>query len=88
MSDVFATLDKWFLERPKWLQNAVNRLVKQSELSDEDISELAILCRQEVEGKLPKPTSSFVATAFSQGTESSLYRPNPMLKMVCELILL
>ena len=72
MSDVFATLDEWFLERPKWLQNAVNRLVKQSALSDKDISELAILCRQEAENKTSKPTSSFVAPTFSHGMESSL----------------
>ena len=74
MDDVFASLADWFLERPKWLQNAANRLLKQSGsgLSDKDISELATLCKQEAKGKLPKPTSSFVATAFSQGSASSL----------------
>lgn len=72
MSDVFASLNEWFLERPKWLQDAANRLLKQSELSDEDISKLVALCKKEAEGKLPATTSSFVATPFSRGMASSL----------------
>ncbi len=72
MKDIRASLTKWFSERPQWLQNAATRLLKQSELTDTDISELAILCQQEANGKLFKTTYSFPASAFSQGAVGSL----------------
>lgn len=72
MSGISASLTKWFSERPQWLQIAATRLLQQSELTDKDVSELATLCQQEADGKLPKTTCSFPATAFSQGTAGSL----------------
>jgi len=65
-------LSKWFSERPQWLQIAAARLLQQFELTDKDVSELASLCQQEADGKLPKTTCSFPATAFSQGTAGTL----------------
>src|SRR5690606_34438447 len=59
-------------ERPQWLQIAATRLLQQSELTDKDVSELATLCQQEADGKLPKTTCSFPANAFSQGAAGSL----------------
>ncbi|MEB8520215.1 AAA family ATPase [Acidithiobacillus ferriphilus] len=72
MSGISASLTKWFSERPQWLQIAATRLLQQSELTDKDVSELANLCQQEADGKLPKTTYSFPATAFSQGAAGSL----------------
>lgn len=67
-----STLTKWFSERPQWLQIAATRLLQQSELTDEAVSDLAALCRQEADGKLPKTVCSFPATAFSQAVLGSL----------------
>nr|CDQ34911.1 hemin importer ATP-binding subunit [Virgibacillus halodenitrificans] len=72
MANMIDTLTKWFSERPQWLQIAATRQLQQSELNDEDVSELANLCQQEADGKLPKTTCSFPATAFSQGAAGSL----------------
>ncbi|WP_043638470.1 hypothetical protein, partial [Desulfovibrio sp. TomC] len=72
MSGISASLAKWFSERPQWIQIAAARLLQQSELTDKDVSELATLCQQEADGKLPKTTCSFPATAFSQGAAGTL----------------
>ncbi len=47
MSGISASLTKWFLERPQWLQIAATRLLQQPDLNDKDVSELATLCQQE-----------------------------------------
>ena len=72
MSGVSALLTKWFSERPQWLQIAATRLLQQSELTGKDVSELATMCQQEADGKLPKTTCSFPTTAFSQGAAGTL----------------
>jgi len=72
MNEFSASLTKWVSERPQWLQIAATRLLQQSELTDKDVSELATLCQQEADGKLPKMACSFLATAFSQGAEGTL----------------
>ena len=72
MSEISASLTKWFSDRPQWLQIAATRLLQQSELTDKDVSELATLCQQEANEKLPKTTCSFPATAFSQGSAGTL----------------
>ena len=72
MSEVSASPTKWFAERPQWLQIAATRLLQQAELTDEDIAEIAALCQQEADGKLPKATYSFPASAFSQGAAGTL----------------
>lgn len=72
MSEISASLTKWFSERPQWLQIAATRLLQQSELSDKDISELAVLCQQEAGGKLPNATCSLPASAFAQGVAGTL----------------
>ena len=72
MGGISASLTKWFSERHQWLQIAATRLLQQSELIDKDVSELATLCQQESDGKLPKTTCSFPASAFSQGAAGTL----------------
>ena len=72
MSGVSTLLTKWFSERPQWLQIAATRLLQQSELTGKDVSELATMCQQEADGKLPKTTCSFPTTAFSQGAAGTL----------------
>ncbi|HRV97360.1 MAG TPA: hypothetical protein P5201_02135, partial [Aminobacteriaceae bacterium] len=65
-------LSKWFSERPQWLQMAARKLLKQSELTEKDVSELATLCQQEVVEKLAKKTCSFPPFVFSQGVAGTL----------------
>lgn len=72
MNNKADNVTEWLTERPQWLQIAATRLLQQSELTDKDVSELATLCQQEAEGKLPKTTCSFPATAFSPGAVGSL----------------
>jgi energy-coupling factor transporter ATP-binding protein EcfA2 len=72
MSGISSSLTKWFSERPQWLQIAATRLIQQSKLTDNDISELATLCQQEADGKLLKTTCSFPSTTFSQGASGTL----------------
>jgi len=72
MKALSASLNAWFSERPQWLQIAATRLLQQPELTDKDVSELATLCQQEADGKLPKTNCSLPATAFSQGTAGTL----------------
>jgi energy-coupling factor transporter ATP-binding protein EcfA2 len=40
----FDHLEKWFRERPKWLQDAGRRLVQKGTLTEKDIEELFALC--------------------------------------------
>ena len=72
MSEVSASLTKWFSERPQWLQIAATRLLQQAELTEKDVAEIAALCQQEADGKLPKTNCSFPASAFSQGATCTL----------------
>ena len=65
-------LEAWFTNRPQWLQIAVTRLLQQPELTDKDVSELAILCQQEAAGKLPKKTTFFPSSAFLQNATGNL----------------
>jgi energy-coupling factor transporter ATP-binding protein EcfA2 len=65
-------LTKWFSKRPQWLQIAATRLLQQAELAGKDISEIAALCQQEADRKLPKTTCSFPASAFFQGGAGTL----------------
>lgn len=72
MSEFAASLTKWLSERPQWLQISATRLLQQPELTDKDVSEIAALCQQEIDGKLPKTSCSFPASAFSQGATGTL----------------
>jgi energy-coupling factor transporter ATP-binding protein EcfA2 len=73
MSEILESLSKWFSERPQWLQIAATRLLQQSKLTDKYVSELTTLCQREANGKLPKTTCSFPATAFSKGAAGTLH---------------
>ena len=65
-------LSRWFSDRPQWLQVAATKLIENSVLHDQDIDELATICRQEVSGALPKKTHSFPENAFPQGEAGTL----------------
>ena len=72
MSDISASLIEWFEQRPQWLQFAAAWLLQKAELTDENIAKITALCQQEADGKLPKETHSFPASAFSQGAAGAL----------------
>lgn len=65
-----AELEKWFLERPKWLQVAARMLVEKEALSTHDFEELAQLCISEATGEeiqysgLPAGALNFPDTAI------------------------
>ena len=42
-----ASLVKWFQERPFWIQEATLRLLTKGNLAEQDLSELAVICRQQ-----------------------------------------
>lgn len=48
MSDYINNLGKWFKQRPMWIQDAVMRLITKGGLSDDDINQLTVLCKNEV----------------------------------------
>ena len=50
---VSSTTTEWLTQRPKWLQVAAKRLLESGNLNDAAISELAVLCQQEVNNKFP-----------------------------------
>ncbi|MBA4389437.1 MAG: hypothetical protein C0399_00660 [Syntrophus sp. (in: bacteria)] len=44
-------LETWFQERPKWLQDAVRRIVQNGTLSEQDCEELMVICISEALGE-------------------------------------
>jgi ABC-type Mn2+/Zn2+ transport system ATPase subunit len=62
-------LETWFLDRPKWLQDAARRVLLKGEITGSDFKEIVVLCKKEtgidVENKdllpLPVPTGAFSA---------------------------
>lgn len=48
----FLELETWFKERPKWLQEAAQRLIRTDVLTEENIGELAKLCFAEATGEV------------------------------------
>lgn len=45
MSDVLTRIEKWFSERPMWLQDAASRIISKGMLDQSDINELTQLCK-------------------------------------------
>lgn len=48
-------LEGWFLQRPKWIQEATARIIRSGELSDSDYADLLAICK--VEAEIKKPAS-------------------------------
>lgn len=65
-------LSKWFSERPMWLQLAAQKLLKSSDLTSTEISELAAICKLEANSEPSKSTYSFPSSAFLQCAAGSL----------------
>jgi len=72
-----ANLVKWFQERPFWIQEAARRLLTKENLVEQDLSELAAICRQQ--GAQPKTTPKPAAlpqSAFAQKASGVALRLN------------
>ncbi len=54
----------WLSGRAKWLQIATKRLLESGELNEEDISKLALLCKQEANDEFPDIDYSIPSNAF------------------------
>jgi len=52
MTKAMAALAEWFKERPKWMIKAANRLLEKGDLENQDIIDLAELCKKEAVGEL------------------------------------
>jgi hypothetical protein len=46
--DIIEDVEKWFLERPAWFQEAAKRFIKNSEIKDADFKDLVAICKSEV----------------------------------------
>lgn len=51
MTIAFDELEKWFQDRPKWLQDAARRLIQNGTLTGQDYTDLLTLCTQEANGQ-------------------------------------
>jgi len=49
MSELLREIETWFGERPKWLQDATRRIIKNGEITDADLKELVDLCKAEAD---------------------------------------
>ena len=50
MSELFREVEQWLSQRPRWLQDAASRLVKNNNtLTDTDLEELIELCKAEAQ---------------------------------------
>lgn len=75
MIDTYTEIEKWLSKRPLWLQDAASRLLKNDLLSNEDISELILLCK--AEGGILESNKVFKRIApgdFSSKDSKSHYR--------------
>ena len=69
---VLSALTEWILHRPKWLQEATKRLLERGTITDDDISELAELCKREAEGDVPDIDCSIPKHTLIQEDQSSI----------------
>ncbi len=63
-----ADLSAWFKERPKWIQRAAKELLEKDHLTDNDIIDLAELCRKEAVGNAGEFEYAFPVEAFTSNT--------------------
>jgi DNA repair ATPase RecN len=75
MSEHMDQLDKWFKERPKWLQDAARRLLENGGLAQTDLDELYKICGAEAginfsDEEIPE-YSPIQAGSFAQDEDSS-----------------
>lgn len=45
--DIIEDVEKWFLERPAWFQEAAKRIIENSEIKDADFEDLVAICKSE-----------------------------------------
>ena len=64
-----ADLGKWLAKRPKWLQDVARRLFQAGDLTNNDVTELLVLCKREagipVDGHQQLTSQPIPATAFA-----------------------
>lgn len=65
MKSVYIELEKWFKDRPKWLQVAASKLINKKEITEEDKENLLKVCKSEVGIGDESDISSFV-TKFKE----------------------
>jgi energy-coupling factor transporter ATP-binding protein EcfA2 len=65
-------LSTWFERRPHWLKEAARRLLDKKGLTEQDIFELAELCRKEAVGATEEVEYTFPSDVFKATTSKSL----------------
>ena len=46
--DITEDVEKWFLGRPAWFQEAAKRIIENGEIKDADFEDLVAICKSEV----------------------------------------
>ena len=74
MRQVGEELERWFKDRPLWLQDAARRLIQQGKIEDADINDLLLLCKKEAgitDGVETAPKASGIPDGACQKKEYS-----------------
>lgn len=77
MLDLYTELDSWLSQRSLWIQNAVNRIINNNSITQEDINDLVILCKKEAgllkdDGNELKPIKFLLKSSNSETKNSPL----------------
>lgn len=72
MNEINSSLEEWMNGRPKWLQQAISILLQKNSLDEQDIIELANICKKEAVKELNAPVSPFNLLNFPIPTESTV----------------
>jgi hypothetical protein len=75
MKNELDELEVWFADRPVWMQDAARRIVKDGQLSNDDINQLVVLCKAQLgiyNSRVPVPKINWTAGDRICCTESRL----------------
>jgi len=72
MTTFVQEIEKWFQDRPKWLQDAAHRLVQNGELTEQDFDDLIAMCVAESSGQTVAFTSIAAGSLSVQDTSKPL----------------
>src|ERR1035441_4868207 len=72
MTTTAQDLERWFQERPKWLQDAARRLTLNSTLTEQDLTDLLSICIAEANEQAVVFSGLPTGTLSGQDTSKSL----------------
>lgn len=72
MQNKTGSRSQWFSNRPRWLQLAAKRLLEHDNFTDDDITKLVDLCKDEQKGLLKNEECQFPSNFFSPSSNETL----------------